>query len=470
MSETNVTATVPDRTRCFLWVVGLFLIYPAPGCDGGTIGPDDDDDTAADITVSVKIPTVVTVRWDAPAETADDMYVEYGVDQGYGQQAPATLSGDDSVEAVLLGLKPTTEYHLRTVEVAGSAPAQGPDRTVVTGEVPASLAELEIYELLPDELRDGYILTSLVSVPPTPVIIDSDGDYVWWYEFDEGHPPPLNRLILSADGGSFLLQKPAGGEEFEDPDDLVRVSYDGTREEIVAGGKDGHHDMVELADGTIAMFKAEARMVDGEEEYGDILVEIGPDGEERVVWSVWDHEEFLDMGDYLQTWSHANALDHDPDEGVYYLSLRNLNAIYKIDRVTGGLLWKLGDEGSDFEIPGGSTQTSTSQHQFQVVDSSILIFDNGDADTYASRVVEYTLDEAAGTADPAWNYVADPPVYVYGLGDVNRFDDGQTMITWSTSGRIELITYDQDLVWRLNADLGTGFAYTTWMESLYVTH
>jgi len=469
MSISNPTPNIPARSRRALVAAGVLGIILLLGCEDGVIQLDDDDD-AAEITVSDRVSTVVTVRWDAPVETADEIYVEYGLDESYGHQAPVTVAGDGEVEAVLLGLKQATEYHLRTVVVQDGQATPGADRTVVTGEAPASLTELSLHAPLPDEMRQGYVLTSLMSIPPAPVIIDSDGDYVWWYVFDEGHPPPMSRLILSQDGGSFILQRPAGDEEFADPDEVVRVSYDGTREEVITGGIEGHHDMVELPDGTIAMFKAQTQQVEGNDEDGDILVEIAPDGEETIVWSVWDTEEFLELDDYVQTWSHANALNYDPGEDVYYLSLRNLNAIYKIDRATGGVLWKLGGEDSDFEAPGVGTDVSTYQHQFQIYGDGILIFDNGDADDYSSRVVEYTLDEAEGIADPVWSYNADPPVYVYGLGDVHRFDDGDTMVTWSTAGRIEFITHDREIIWRLDADLGTGFAYTTWTESLYVTH
>ena len=456
----------------------LIAALCAAGCDAeGTIpddddAGDDDDTTSADgviVTRSEVVPTVFTVEW-TPAGTPDSAYVEFGPDSGYGVQAPAQDQGDGTYRATLIGLKADSEYHLRTAEVTSDGTATGEDHTATTGAVPPSFPALDMVMGSSEDKHDGFMLTTLLSQPPVPVVLDTDGDYVWWYKHSEGQPPALSRLTFSVDRESFILQLPAGGVEFEDPDDLVRVSLDGTSVEVIEGGIDGHHDYTELPDGTIAMIKYDTRLLEDIETAGDVIVELQPDGSVEEIWNIWDWEEFPGMGDYMNSWSHANALDYDPGEDCYYVSIRNLHCIYKIDRATGEPVWKLGTEDSDFLINGHGWDFSYYQHQFQVLDGGILIFDNGDPKGQVSRVVQYNLDESTFEASVEWAYHSVPELYNYGLGDVHRFDDGNTLVTWSTAGQLEEINYDREVIWRLNIDeLGAGFAYTNWLESFYDT-
>ncbi len=462
----------PGRTWAAALAVALTL---CAGCEeNGTLPDDDDDDTTSEggvsITLSEVIPTVVTVEWTPAEADVTSAHVEFGLDTEYGVQAPAADQGDGSYSAILIGLKAANEYHLRTaVETPGGTVA-GEDHTVTTGAVPPAFPSMEMIMAAPDEKHDGFMLTTLLSQPPVPVVLDTDGDYVWWYEHDEGQPPALSRLTFSVDRESFILQLPAGGVEFEDPDELVRVSLDGTSEEVIEGGIEGHHDYTELPDGTIAMITYDWRMMEDINTAGDAIVELQPDGSVVEIWNIWDHEEYPGLGDYIDSWSHANALDYDPVEDAYYISIRNLHCIYKIDRATGEPLWKMGTEDSDFRINGHGTDFTYYQHQFQVLDDGLLIFDNGDPEGQVSRVVHFTLDESTWNASVEWAYHSVPPLYNYGLGDVHRFENGNTLVTWSTAGQLEEINYDRDVIWRLNIDeLGAGFAYTNWLESFYDT-
>jgi len=81
-------------------------------------------------------------------------------------------------------------------------------------------------------------------------------------------------------------------------------------------------------------------------------------------------------------------------------------------------------------------------------------------------------DTAAPTASrlaiPRPSSVAHSYGFPAGLGDVRRFEDGNTLVTWSTAGQLEESNHDRDVLWRLNIDeLGAGFAYVTWLESFY---
>jgi len=151
------------------------------------------------------------------------------------------------------------------------------------------------------------------------------------------------------------------------------------------------------------------------------------------------------------------------------VSSYNLDTIYKIDRASGDVLWRLGGESSDFQLADPDERFFRRQHQFDVLDGGIVIFDNGEVTDYESRAVEFGLDWASGDAEEVWSHVADPPLYVLNLGDAHRISDDSYLVTWGSAGQIDEVTFDGDVTWSLNSELGGAFGYTTWRESLYVS-
>ena len=158
-------------------------------------------------------------------------------------------------------------------------------------------------------------------------------------------------------------------------------------------------------------------------------------------------------------WTHANAINYDPAEGAYYLSLHNYNSILKIDRATGAVVWALGGLIDDFGIP--EEDAFARQHQFQLLDGDrILVFDNGFVDDADTEVVELQLDTAAREAEVLWRYRPADALYTLFYGDVERMDGGETLISYSAAGRFEYLDPDGALLWRMDARLGDVLGYS----------
>lgn len=430
--------------------------------------PAPQDGFDIEVTVSDTIGTVVEVSWTAvQGETA---VVDAGEDETYGRRFSAVRDGD-RFEATLMGLRPSSRYHYRVLEdVAGDGELSSEDRTFATGAPPLALA----WTATEGQAPTGYAVTSLVHVPSVVAILDSDGEYVWWYEVGFDSLPGGNEMVtrnsMSRDGESmiFLAWTPQyPGLDCTTDRDLVRVSLDGDQLDTTSV-PGAHHDFVELPDGTIALLAYDPIEWEGAEVVGDRIVEVFPGGDEVDVWSLWDTTspdpgvEYGDGTDY----SHANAIRYDDRDDAYLVSLRLLHTIVKIDRHSGEELWRLGGAGSDFQLPGGGTDLFRNQHHFQILDDGILVFDNGLEGAGETRVVQYQLDEASWTATPVWTHLPEPPRAVYSLGDVTRFDTGETLITWATAGEMELLGADGQREWLLNLGIGSGFGYTTWVEKL----
>ena len=448
----------------------FFLMFT--GCPDETATPDDDDDTTApddddddDVTsldlqveVSEVIPTVATLRWTTSQPA--DATVTFGPGEPSGTTLSDPADGQLDHEVVLFGLLPATGYSVAVESLAGGQATA----TFTTGAVPTSLPTLSVQVLDEDAAPGGYLLTSLLTSPLSVVILDADGTFLWWH-FDERDQTAIGRVRLSADGDAILYDAfPTYGADPEDPThEIVRVSLDGTHVDVL-DTPGHHHDFAQLGDGTLAYLAEDRRDVEGEEVIGDQLVELRPDGTHDVVWTAWDHIPY-DPADVPPgpDWTHCGALLHEPIEDAYYLSSHNLDAIWKVDRATGELLWTFGGPRSDFTVaePGALPYH---QHQLQVLGDHLLVFDNRAPQTHSSRVVEYQLD--GWLATEVWGYEAEPPIYNFAMGDVHRLAGDVTLITWSTAGQIDAID-DDELVWRLNLDLGSGFSYVTWMDDLH---
>jgi len=444
-------------------LIALCLVLLA-GC------ADPTGEIVVEAVVSEQIPTVLTVHGLVDLDDVDATYVELRAG-GDWQRTPLTLDGDRGFEQILLGQKPDTEYEIRATAETGGTTVTSEISTVVTGPVPSYLPYLET--TAHDAAIDpgGFIVTSVISFPSAAVILDADGEYVWWYRA-ENEEVPITRARLSQDGrwmlilvSELLLTQDAGMME-DQP--FLRVRLDGS--EVVTTGVPGaHHDFVEHADGTVAFIAHDVREIDYENIRGDRILELSPDGAIEEVWSVWDHMEYHQgqNQDPGTGWTHANALDYDDDDDDYYLSLRNYSCIHKIDGGSGEVLWTLGSPESDYRLADGGTHFFEHQHQFEILDGSILVMDNGTSED-GSRAVEFSLDLGLAEALPVWTYVADPPVVTFALGDVQRLPAGETMVTWSTAGQIDLISADDQLIRQVNVGIGGTFGYAYWRETLPV--
>jgi len=436
--------------------------------------PEDGDDTptvvgdmAAEMTLSELVPTVAVVEWSTGGRDVTRTYLEIGPTPAYGLTFEGEAVGEDLFRAAALGLKPATVYHWRVVAVTDAGPVGTANAFFATGAAPSGLATITLGAHDAEQASGGYVVTSLVGVPATTVILDEDGDYVWWYRHEEGDFKVI-RARISRDGEwMFLLVEDVGDEPLPAEAQLVRVRLDGS-EVLVQPLVDVRQDFVELPDGTLLFLAYDVWTVDGEEVLGDAVVEVGEDGDASMIWSVWENAAYDPaLADLVgESWAHANALQYDDESGLVLVSLRNLHSIHAIDRESGDVRWRMGGDESDFKAESGVTRLFEEQHQFHLTGDRLVVFDNGTAEHACSRVVELTLDAGSEIVEETWTHEADPCLFVYALGDVRRLTDGNTLITWSTAGQMDLVAPDGDVVWRLNCGFGHAFAYAQWVQTL----
>jgi hypothetical protein len=460
----------------YCWCALLLL-----GCEGGRGITDSSDTEVAEgendgatfevtLELSENIRSVVTATWDVELEQIDSASIEFGPDDSYGLTAPVKVGDSRPYKTLLLGMKGEREYHCRITAKSGDQIYQSDDYTISTGPVPGALPSLTIDNPDPAKSWNGYLLTSTIVSPPAAVILDADGDYVWWYK-PEGFSL-LSRAHFSLDGTAIWMHDVnmnlgmGGGSEDHQ---VLKVSLDGSQVEKFDLPY-GHHDFLELPDQTLAYIAYDPQMSNGTPVAGDRLMERKPDGTIKEIYNIWDDYEY----DYTTEmvpgtmWPHANAVDYLPDEDAYLLSFLYLNAIFKIDRQTGDVLWILGGNDSDFVLPDQSTEFFDHQHQMHMIDGSLLVFVNGTMPFGTSRAVEYSLNEQTFEAELNWEYKSSPPLISMALGDASRLESGNALVTYSYSGQIHEVDESGEVVWKLSAAAGGAVGYTTQLESLYV--
>jgi hypothetical protein len=181
--------------------------------------------------------------------------------------------------------------------------------------------------------------------------------------------------------------------------------------------------------------------------------ELTPDGD---LVRRWDSEDHIGLDETVDAWwpsiaavspadvSHWNGIDV---VGKFmYLSFRHLDAIYKVNRKTGRIVWKLGgtETGKSLEIRGDSRkpQHFNGQHDVNVLDDgTITLFDNSTAFGGHPRALRFRIDEDRGVARMI-DEVTDPRVVVSGAGGSARRTGDGWLINWGVSNPGVVGAYD----------------------------
>lgn len=423
-------------------------------CDGGK--GSDVELVSSSLVQSEAIATVATVTWTTDVETTG--YVRFRTADDVFQTA-VTASGTEH-EVVLVGVPPDTDVEWQIVVQEGGVDSfTGPLETWTTGSLPTGLPGMSVS----GEGQAGFMLVPVLGAYTGPVILNGRGDIVWHHQDDRGLD--VYRVRVAPDGSGVIYNAGSVSGDPSADSMLVKVSWDGTQETEIPVPLLAH-DFVELNNGSIGAIAVQYGEGDQAELRGDKLVEIAPDGTVTDVWSAWDcFDPETQPGDDPELgWTWANALDYDADADAYQLGIRNYSSIAIIPRSSYACEEVIGDEAATIELQGGRF---LHQHQFELWGDRLLVFDNEGAGGTTSRAIEFEIDWDAGVATKVWDHVADPPIYSFVLGDVHRFDDGDTLITWSIAGQIDRVDASGAPVWTLNTDLGYAFGFNTLLDSLY---
>lgn len=415
--------------------------------------------------LAVEMQTVLEIDWSGAGEGAT-VYAEWGSDDAYGKRV--LLGSGNAGAGVLVGLHPSSEVHWRVTTQEGAA---SPDATVETGSAPVDLPELTVSNV--GDTTGGLVLTStLDGVEGYAVVYDHEGFPVWWVASgDEG---PFTDVYPSPDGRGVIYMT-------TDPkllEDIALVTFRAWNGDVISTTRapNGHHDFVVLPDGGYGFCMIDVREaeVDGTmlTIVGDAIGEMPAGGDPvadlRTVWSSWDafpvratpgnDSHFYPFG---LDWTHCNGLAYEPEEGKYLVSMYELGSVTQVDAATGATDWILGGEDTTLAIPAG--ETFIVAHSPEPVDGGLRLFNNRatEATPPHSRVLEYQIDEAAGTASQVESIELGGEYFSFILGDSNALPEEHLLVSWGSLGMLTELDADREVVWQGELPLGQVVGFTS---------
>ena len=133
---------------------------------------------------------------------------------------------------------------------------------------------------------------------------------------------------------------------------------------------------------------------------------------------------------------HINSVKLDTD-GNLLISSRHTWTVYKVNRSTGAIIWRLGGKHSDFTL--GAGLPFAWQHDVEAVDSQTLrIFDNESDGTSVlpySRVLWVRHDDTAMSASILQSIAHPDQLSVFAEGSAQTLSNGNTFVEWGILGR-----------------------------------
>lgn len=409
---------------------------------------------------------------------------------GGGEQWTITPPRGPNVMLPLAGLKPSEMYRITVSAENEHGVAKADPMTWTTPALPADFPTLEVTNAIVELAEPGMTLVAPRYYNPefrAPIVlVDNEGVVRWYY--NDPDFPVLEDLRFS--NGEFLF--------ISSPCVITSVDVLGnrTRTWFAANNVTGcsapteavsvpllafHHEAARLPNYDIVTLSGEIRQIDGYPTSVD-----DPDAPEADAMALCSAiseftsnglltkyialADLLDPlrvgrgslggpwastfsdGPLLQDWDHANAVTFDSATNAYYVSLRNQDAVVKIDRATEELRWILGTPSNwrdpwaeKLLVPVGEVTWPYHQHAVEVNPLGIALYDNGnyrasayepyDSEATFSRAVIFSVDEASMTVSQVWEYGApEAPLAVFSpsMGDADYLPQtGNMLITHS---------------------------------------
>jgi hypothetical protein len=170
---------------------------------------------------------------------------------------------------------------------------------------------------------------------------------------------------------------------------------------------------------------------------GGVVQEIEiPSARVLFEWRSLDHvaiaESHQSIGRHAYDYFHVNSIDEDHD-GNLLVSARNTWGVYKIDRHTGNVMWRLGGRRSDFAM-GKGTRFAWQHDARHHGSSSISLFDDSAAPQVApqSRALVIALDTDNMRATLHRQYTHRPRALAHALGSLQVLPNGHVLVGWGT--------------------------------------
>jgi len=430
-----------------------------------------------------KMPLGCFVSWTT-AEPADSEVRFVG--------AEGALSVRDEAEVTehkvyVLGMRAGVSYDL-TAMSSNATSTGSAEGAFTAGALPNFVPEhATLVTAASDKTQPGFTLTNFWNgggSPITALILDAEGYPVWYYVSGTANDQFGATSTDWTFDGTVLLGN-AGNEPAREVDLEGNIIWEGP----TGGSATLSHHTSKLKSGNYFVVRESASSARVEEL----------DAQKQVVWS-WDlYQDGNISNGGVNDWCHLNSVRTDSTEQFVYFNCR-FQGLFKVDKSSKSIVWHMGAGIDDMETgdvtykPDNSARFNDAHDPEVHADGTALFYDNqgwanrtvGDQNgNFHTRIVEYTLDEAAQEATLSWSFPGafstdawyteswSTPIW----GDANRLENGNVLVTAGVTGgnnggmtpagtktRLFEVTREGEVVWALEWPSEVGSYRATRVE------
>lgn len=441
--------------RCTAIAALLFLLISCETQEPWPPPPQPEPEPPCTDTVLVSAlvlsPTATAHAWEASfTSTAPAAcWLEYGP-LGSAEVLRSAASPGGQQHQLWMGLlMPQTSYWVRAVTGSGDCRREGPTDTLTTTATSASLPALVTTPAGSTAPFTGYLLMNKNLIPGCVQLVNAQGATVWYHCFNR----PVATFSFTPRGTVLCI---IGDDEIAEVDLQGNLITD---LHLGSGGfqKPVHHEVWMDEAGNIIALCEQRDTADftawggsaAQEVVSDGILILDAAGQSLWEWNVFDWADPATDSAAAAVpgdWLHANAVQPTAD-GHFIICFRNSSQIWKINRNTGAVMWKLG-AGGDFALPA---QAAFYRQHFAMETSpgSLLFFDNGqNPERPTSRALELQLDEAAMTATIAADVPLPADWFSSKMGSVMKLPGDLYLFGSSETQRIGITDGSGNLLWQ----------------------
>ena len=302
-------------------------------------------------------------------------------------------------------------------------------------------------------------------------IFDTRGVPVWWsYRGDYG---PWDGKVL--ENGNVLWSRQYNDRFVMRPEEAVEEHrLDGSLVRVLrtVGSPTDMHDSVLLPNGNYLLDTYRRRCCVDLRQHGGPRKAVVYDGEiqeltpdNKVVWS-WNSRGHFKLSE-TTWWPHINAgqekdppsergydLVHvnsmDPDGDGIVVSARFIDAVFRIDKKTGKIDWKLGgvhrkESLKILDDPLGDDPLSGNHDARVYPGHTVTVHDNGTRDKRPPRALRYRIDTKKRTAKMVEDIEPEYPFSGWG-GSARKLPQGNWVVYWGGNSRMSEIAPSHEKV------------------------
>jgi arylsulfate sulfotransferase len=358
----------------------------------------------------------------------------------------------------VLNILPNTKYQYKIVSYRTKK--ESAEYTFITGELPENIAKIE--KIKTDQsLFSGNIFIRSYFKKGSDVLINSNGDVVWYHNYDSAVKRAFqwthrNTILCTTDTSTVVEYGLRGNV-------LAQFNFLSTDKPRVI-----HHDLVLDRNNYVVAVKTDSVIRDlskigGKKDAvlrGSGIIRTKLNGEIDWEWSVLD---YVDLSKVYKSplmtrmvVGHANSIFIDKDDH-YIISFRDFNQVWKVNSVTGDVIWKVGENG-DYVL-NDDRGFFVRQHSAHInSDGDLMVYDNGGSrERPYSRVLSLTLDHEKKEAKIKNALILPSEFSSFRLCSAYLLDDKYYLI--SVRKNIVILDKSGNVLWHVKLDDATHRAY-----------